>query len=382
MTRRRVVVLGSTGSIGTQTLDVCRAVPERFDVVGLAVRSSTVALCVQAAEFQPRAVCVVGGSLPGEGDLPVGTRVLAGDDGLEALAGEVEADVVVNAVVGAVGLRATVAALDAGRDVALANKETLVAGGPLVLDAREAGGGRIIPVDSEHAASAQLLAGEDPDTVARLVLTASGGPFRGRPREDLATVTVEEALRHPTWQMGAKITIDSATLMNKGLEVIEAHFLFGLGFDRIGVVVHPQSVVHAILELRDGSAKAQLALADMRQPIGWALAWPERLDVPYGAVDWTGLAPLTFEAPDTAAFPALDLAYAAGRAGGTAPAVLNAANEEAVEAFLAGRCGFLDVSRVAEAVLGGHVPREPGSVSDVVAADAEARSRARELLAG
>lgn len=378
--RRRVVVLGSSGSIGTQALDICRRHPDRFEVVGLAVARSVDVLCAQAREFRPGTVCVADGEPPSAGDLPPGTTILMGTPGVVRLATETECDVVLNGIVGAAGLEATVATLLAGRTLALANKESLVAGGPVVRRARDAGGGRILPVDSEHAASAQVLHGEGLDEVARLVLTASGGPFRGRSRKELEHVTLDEALAHPTWDMGAKITIDSATLFNKGLEVIEAHELFGLDFDRIGVVVHPQSIVHAILELVDGSSKAQLALPDMRQPIGWALAWPERLDDPIGAINWASLPELTFEAPDRDAFPSLSLAYAAGRAGGTAPAVLNAADEEAVDSFLKGRCGFLDIPRVVEEVLERHEPHEPAEVAEVVEVGNWARREARVLL--
>lgn len=378
---RRVVILGSTGSIGTQALDVCRRHPDRFRVVGLAVASSVDELCRQASEFHPEAVCVRGPSTPARGRLPEGTRLLTGDDGLVRLATEIDCDIVLNAIVGVAGLEVTVAALAAGRDLALANKESLVAGGPVVRRARALGGGRILPVDSEHAASAQLLNGEHLEEVARLVLTASGGPFRGCKRADLEGVTAAEALRHPTWEMGAKITIDSATLFNKGLEVLEAHELFGLDFDRIGVVVHPQSIIHAILEMIDGSSKAHLSLPDMRQPIAWALAWPDRLADPIGAADWTALPEMTFEEPDTDAFAALRLAYAAGRAGGTAPAVLSAANEESVQHFLKGTCRFLDISEVVETVLERHKPYEPSDVADVIEAGDWARQEARAVLA-
>lgn len=378
---RRVVVLGSTGSIGTQALDICRRHPDRFEVVALAVASNVEALCAQAAEFEPAAVCVTSAEPPPAHALPTGTRVVSGASGLVSLATEVECDVVLNGVVGAAGLEATVATLQAGRDLALANKESLVAGGPVVLRAQRESGARILPVDSEHAASAQVLAGEQLSEVRRLVLTASGGPFRGRSRADLEHVTLEEALHHPTWSMGPKITIDSATLFNKGLEVIEAHLLFGLDMDRVGVVVHPQSVVHAVVELVDGSAKAQLAMPDMRQPIGWALGWPDRLPDPIGAIDWCSVGPLEFEEPDTDAFEALELAYAAGRAGGTAPAVLNAANEEAVAAFLGRRCRFLDIPVVVGAVLEAHDPVDPRDVADVIEVSDWARATARARLA-
>ncbi|MBX7160645.1 MAG: 1-deoxy-D-xylulose-5-phosphate reductoisomerase [Acidimicrobiia bacterium] len=380
-TRRRLVLLGSTGSIGTQALDVCRRHPDRFEVVALAAATSVDEVVRQAWEFRPQAICVAAAPPPPAADLPPGVAVCTGAEGLVELAAMQDCDVVLNGVVGMVGLRATVAALEAGRTLALANKESLVAGGPVVRAARERGGGRLVPVDSEHAASAQVLRGEPRDEIARLVLTASGGPFRGLTRAELAAVTVEQALHHPTWSMGAKITIDSATLFNKGLEVIEAHELFDLSYDQIGVVVHPQSIVHAILELVDGSAKAQMGLPDMRQPIAWALAYPDRLDDPVGRIDWATLGDLTFELPDTDAFPALGLARAAGRAGGDAPAVLNAANEEAVAAFLAGGCGFLDVPAAVEETLARHEVSEPCSVDDVVAAEAWARETTRERLA-
>lgn len=373
--------MGSTGSVGTQALDVCRRHPDRFSVVALAVSTSVDDLVRQAWEFRPEVVCVSGAPAPTASDLPQGTKVVSGADGIVRIAAETPCDVVLNAVVGMVGLRATVAALEAGRILALANKESLVAGGPVVRAARERGRGEVVPVDSEHAASAQLLRGEPRSEIARLVLTASGGPFRGLTRPELAEVGVEQALRHPTWDMGAKITIDSATLFNKGLEVIEAHELFDLGYDRIGVVVHPQSIVHAVLEMVDGSAKAQMGLPDMRQPIGWALSHPERLDDPIGRIDWTTLGELTFEAPDHDAFPALGLAFEAGRTGGDAPAVLNAANEEAVAAFLAGACTFADIPFVVEETLSRHTVSEPGSVDDVVAVEGWARSTTRERLA-
>lgn len=379
--RRRVAVLGSTGSIGTQALDVCRRHPERFEVAALAVSTSVDELVRQAWEFHPDVVCVTGTELPLAADLPPDTDVVVGGDGLVEIAVGGRCDVVLNGVVGMVGLRATLAAIEAGRTLALANKESLVAGGPVVRAARERGGGVIVPVDSEHAASAQVLRGEPRDEIARLVLTASGGPFRGLTPAELAGVGVEQALRHPTWDMGAKITIDSATLFNKGLEVIEAHELFDLDYDRIGVVVHPQSIVHAVLELVDGSAKAQMGLPDMRQPIAWALAYPDRVDDPVGRIHWTELDELTFEAPDHEAFPALGIAFAAGRAGGDAPAVLNAANEEAVAAFLAGGCGFTDIPAAVEETLARHTVSEPHSVEDVLEAEAWARATTRERLA-
>jgi 1-deoxy-D-xylulose-5-phosphate reductoisomerase len=291
-----------------------------------------------------------------------------------------DVDVVLNAVVGFAGLPATIAALRAGKRLALANKESLIAGGPVVAKARAAGGGEIVPVDSEHSALYQCLRAGRASEVARVIVTASGGPFRGRTRTELEHVTVSDALAHPTWNMGPKITIDSSTLMNKGLEVIEAHELFGIAYDHIDVVVHPQSIVHGMVEFTDGATIAQLSEPDMRLPIGLALGAPNRLPTAYGALDWSRLSTLTFERPDTATFCCLALAYEAGRAGGTAPAILSAANEVAVEDFLAGNLQWLAIAEVVDEVL------QAGSgaadeVDDVLAADAEARARARAAIA-
>ena len=313
--------------------------------------------------------------------------VLDGEDGLTELASD-SADVVVNAVVGAAGLRSTLAALDAGRFVALANKESCVAGGPLV-SRRLAEGARLVPVDSEHAAVHMCLAGEDvARDVRRLVLTASGGPFRGRTRDELANVTVEEALRHPTWAMGPKITVDSATLMNKGLEVLEAHVLFGIGFDAIDLACHPQSIVHCLVGFADGSWKASLAPPDMRVPIAYAIGYPDRPDWGAEDVDWTTMSDLTFEAVDVDTFRCVALAYEAGRAGGTAPAVLNAANEVAVMAFLEGRVSFLQIADVVERTLESGASADIGYGRDdidleiVLSADRWARAHATEQLSG
>ena len=294
---------------------------------------------------------------------------------LAELAAHPDADVVLNAVVGFAGLPATIAALAHGKRLALANKESLIAGGPVVAQARAMGEGEIVPVDSEHSALYQALRAGASHEVHRLILTASGGPFRGYTRQELASVTVADALKHPTWDMGAKITIDSSTLMNKGLEVIEAHELFGVGFDRIDVVVHPQSVVHGMVEFTDGATVAQLSMPDMRLPIGLALGAPDRLDEPFGPIDWTTLSELTFELPDLEAFPCLQLAYDAGRAGGGAPAVLSGANEVAVAAFLAGQIPWTAISGVvAEALAGG--TGNVSEVADVLDADRVARERA------
>ncbi len=362
---RNVVVLGSTGSIGTQALDVIRAQPGRYRVVALAAGRNEELLAAQAVEL---------------GVPPAWARACGSDpEALAAMAAHPEADVVLNGVVGFAGLPATLAALEAGTRLALANKESLIAGGPVVARARIRGGGEIVPVDSEHSAVYQALRSGAPREVRRIVLTASGGPFRGRSRADLAHVTVDDALAHPTWTMGAKITIDSSTLMNKGLEVIEAHELFGLAYDRIDVVVHPQSIVHGMVEFTDGATIAQLSRPDMRLPIGLALAAPDRIDVPYGSIDWTTTSALTFEPPDLDAFPALALAYEAGRAGGGAPAALNGANEVAVAAFLGGRIPWAAIPDIVAEVLqvgAGNVE----DVSDVLEVDRAARAAAEDAL--
>jgi 1-deoxy-D-xylulose-5-phosphate reductoisomerase len=379
-----VAVAGSTGSIGTQTIEVVRAEPERFEIVALGAWSSADTLVRQARELRPKLV-VVGDDARADavGDaVPPGTEVRAGVAALAEL-GEV-ADVCVNGVVGFAGLRVTLATLAAGRRLALANKESLIAGGPVVraMLARP-GAGHIVPVDSEHCAVHQCLAANasgDPSRVARIVLTASGGPFRGRRREELAAVTIDDALAHPTWSMGPKITVDSSTLMNKGLEVIEAHELFGVGYGAIEVVVHPQSIVHSMVELTDGSTIAQLSNPDMRLPIGYALAWPDRIATPFGRIDWATCGRLDFEPPDHEAFPCLGLAYEAGRQGGTAPAVLNAANEEAVAAFLAGRIRWMAIPDVLNAVLARHDGERADEVDAVIDADRRGRAAAKQEI--
>jgi 1-deoxy-D-xylulose-5-phosphate reductoisomerase len=380
-----VAIAGSTGSIGTQTVDVVRTAPEAFEVVALAAWSSVDKLVEQAVELRPKVVVVADpqGHVADVAErLPAGTELRVGVEALAEL-GEL-ADVCVNAVVGFAGLEVTLATLRAGRRLALANKESLIAGGPVVQAAlREPGAGHIVPVDSEHCALHQCLqanAGGEPDRVARLVLTASGGPFRGRSRAELADVTVDDALAHPTWSMGPKITVDSSTLMNKGLEVIEAHELFGLDYDRIDVVVHPQSIVHSMVELRDGATIAQLSQPDMRGPIGYALCWPDRLPTPFGRLDWTTATRLDFEPPDHGAFPSLGLAYQAGRAGETAPAALNAANEVAVAAFLDGAISWAAIPDVLKAVLDGHDGQVAVGVEAVVSADKRAREAARREI--
>jgi 1-deoxy-D-xylulose-5-phosphate reductoisomerase len=377
-----VSLVGSTGSIGTQAIDVVEAEPGRFRVTALAAQRSVDTLVAQAARLRPELVAIGEESLAADlaRRLPAGTEVLAGEKGLVAAAQA--ADVVVNAVVGFAGLPVTLAALESGRRLALANKESLIAGAPVVQPARRTEGALLVPIDSEHCAIHQCLARSGDAELARLLITASGGPFRGRQRDELASISVTEALAHPTWQMGPKITVDSSTLMNKGLEVIEAHELFFVPYERIDVVVHPQSIVHSMVELVDGSTIAQLSLPDMRLPIGYALCYPERLSIPFGAIDWATTTSLTFEQPDRATFACLDLAYEAGRAGGGAPAWLNAANEVAVAAFLEERLKWLDIAAVVAETLGQWDRSPLRSVDDVLAADAAARRCAAEAVAG
>jgi 1-deoxy-D-xylulose-5-phosphate reductoisomerase len=378
----RVAIAGSSGSIGTQTLDVVRAEPGAYEVVGLGVSSSVDVLVEQALEFRPSMVAVADPARRAEvaERLPFATVV----DDLALLAES--ADVVVNAVVGFAGLPVTIRTLELGKRLALANKESLIAAGPVVQPLRSTPGAELVPVDSEHCAVHQCLRSSvAPDReVSRIVLTASGGPFRGRTTADLIDVGVEQALAHPTWKMGPKITIDSSTLMNKGLEVIEAHELFGVDYDRIEVVVHPQSVVHSMVEFTDGSTIAQLSMPDMRLPIGYALAYPARIGTPFGRIDWATLGTLTFEAPDRFTFRCLALAYEAGRVGGTAPAWLSAANEVAVEAFLDGRLRWTQIGEICDAALQQHDDRADEvnrlTVADVRAADAQARLVAAQIV--
>jgi 1-deoxy-D-xylulose-5-phosphate reductoisomerase len=373
---RRIVIVGSTGSIGTQALDVVER-SDDLEVVGLAAASSWELLLEQAQRFGVERIALAdpdAAARAGEH-----ATVLAGAEGLVELITDTDCDLVLNALVGSAGLGPTVATLGEGIDLALANKESLVVGGELVMALAEATGAHLIPVDSEHSALFQLLEGQRPGTVDRLVLTASGGPFRGR--TDLEAVTREEALAHPTWDMGGKITIDSATLMNKGLELIEAHHLFGVPYERLDVVVHPQSIVHALVQLNDGASLAHLGYPDMRVPISYALHHPDRADVPVTRLDLVELGQLTFEAPDTAAFPCLRLAREAAAAGGTAPCVLNAANEVAVHAFLRGDLPFTGIARVIESTLE-ELPAKPvRHFSDLYDADTQAREVARGVAA-
>ena len=375
-----VVVLGATGSIGTQTLEVAASLG--VDVVALVARLPSDKFAALAAEHPSARVIVAGGSSEERDDFrrQVGRFVEFGSDAVIDAA-RTSGVTVVNGIVGAAGLRATVAALESGNRVALANKESLVAGGPVVIEAQREHGGRLIPVDSEHSALFQCLVGEDDRSVSRLILTASGGPFRGRSRESLAEVTPEEALSHPTWDMGRRISVDSATLFNKGLEVIEAHYLFGVDYDRIEVVVHPQSIVHSAVEFVDGSWKAHLGHPDMRIPIQYALTYPDRMGSPAAPFALPGLS-LDFEEPDRSVFPALDIAFQAGERGGSSPAVLNAADEVAVEAFLQHRLGFLGIADVVASTLTAVPWRPVETVDDVLEADREARETAASFIAG
>ncbi len=378
MTRKRVAVAGSSGSIGLQTIEVVLAEPDAYEVTALAVGSSSRVVIEQARALQPELVVVtseahraeVAGALPGiavTGDLVDVVEV---------------ADVVINGVMGFAGLSVTLETLRAGRTLGLANKESLIAAGPVVQPLRLTPGAQLIPVDSEHCALHQCLRSsfDAGNELERLVLTASGGPFRGRSASSLESVTVDEALAHPTWKMGPKITVDSSTLMNKGLEVIEAHELYGTPYERIDVVVHPQSVVHSMVEFTDGSTIAQLSMPDMRLPIGYALGYPSRISTPFGRIDWSTLSRLDFEAPDRTTFRCLDLAYEAGRLGGTAPAALSAANEVVVDAFLNGRVLWRDIATYIERVMARFQVTTPRTVDDVMDADATGRRLAHEEL--
>ncbi len=376
---KKVLILGSTGSIGTQALDVI-ARSDELQAVGLAAGGSWEPALEQAREHGVPALALADAGAAERAREAWSGRVLVGEEGVRELIASSGADLVLNAIVGAAGLGSTVVALTEGIDVALANKESLVVGGELVMALAEATGARLLPVDSEHSALHQLIASEAPGTVEKLVLTASGGPFRGR--TDLDGVGVEEALAHPTWKMGGRITIDSATLMNKGFEAIEAHHLFGVPYERIGVVVHPQSLVHSLIQLNDGSSLAHLGYPDMRVPISYALHYPERADVDVPQLDLAAAGALTFEAPDPATFACLRLALEAGEAGGTAPCVLNAADEVAVAAFLAGRIPFTGIAAVIGRVLEEMPARPVTHFDDLFATDAEARKHSEEQVRG
>ncbi len=387
---KRIAVLGSTGSIGEQTLDVAAQHPDTLSVVALSAGSRAQRLCEQARQFGVKACALAdeqaARQVRQDGLVPAGMDLGVGADAIEALVRLPEVDLVVNALVGAAGLRASYETLRAGKVLALANKESLVVGGELLTSLVDTGsgmpaGGQLLPIDSEHGAIFQCLAGEGLDQVTRLWVTASGGPFRGRTREQLQTVTAAQALAHPTWNMGPKITIDSATLMNKGLEVIEAHHLFALPYDKISVVVHPQSAIHSMVEFVDGSVKAHLGTTDMRIPIQYALSYPDRWSAPVQPLDFCQMGSLDFFPPDTTTFRCLALARAAGERGGTLPCAMNAANEVAVAAFLADRIGYLAIADTVEAVMDACDVEAVTSVEQLGAVDAWARARASEYCA-
>ena len=378
---RKLVILGSTGSIGVQALDVVRRNAGELEVVGLSAGSSVPALLEQAREHRVQRIALADlGAAARASEVWTDGKVLAGPDGIVSLVKESGCDMVLNAIVGSAGLLATVATLGEGIDLALANKESLVVGGELVMQLAEATAARIIPVDSEHSALYQLIGAVGPGTIQRLVVTASGGPFRGRKGDELQSVTVQQALAHPTWAMGGKITIDSATLMNKGLELIEAHYLFGTPYRQIDVVVHPQSIIHSLIQLCDGATLAHLGYPDMRVPISYGLNYPERVDVPVRPLDLAELGSLTFEQVDVETFSCLRLAREAGIAGGTAPCTLNAANEIAVHAFLAGRLRFMEIAAVIEETLEQLPAATVHSFDSLADADREARRLAGELV--
>jgi 1-deoxy-D-xylulose-5-phosphate reductoisomerase len=379
-----VVVLGSTGSIGTSTLDVISHLPQRLQTAGLSAHTGWEALFEQANRHRPRRVVVTDPDAAGRldrGRLNPGIELLTGPEGVARMAADPEVDVVLSAIVGAAGLEGTWAALEAGKTVAVANKETLVMAGPLVMDLAAQRNATVLPVDSEHSAVFQALRGSRADEVERVVLTASGGPFRGKRAAELANVTVDQALRHPTWRMGPKITIDSATLMNKALEVIEARWLFGLPAEKIEVIIHPESIVHSFVEFVDGSVLAQLSPPDMRLPIQYALTFPDRVPGPARKLCWRELSGLRFEQPDHETFPAIQLGYEVARRGGTCGAVLNAANEAAVGRFLAGELSFLDIPRACRAVLNNHNFSARPTLAELAALDRWARQEVSRWIA-
>lgn len=378
---KAITLLGSTGSIGTQTLDILEHHPDQFRLVGIAAGNNVALLAQQVRQFRPEIVAICNQAKLPElraalADLDPQPTLLAGDDGVVAVAAYGDAEAVVTGIVGCAGLLPTLAAIEAGKDIALANKETLIAGGPVVLPLVEKHGVKLLPADSEHSAIFQCLQGVPEGGLRRILLTASGGAFRDWPVEKLPQVTVADALKHPNWSMGRKITVDSATLMNKGLEVIEAHYLFGLDYDAIDIVIHPQSIIHSLIELQDTSMLAQLGWPDMRLPLLYALSWPERIYTDWEPLDLVKAGSLTFREPDHAKYPCMDLAYAAGRAGGTMTAVLNAANEQVVSLFLEEKVSFLDIPRLIETVCDHHRSDNVAqpSLEDILIVDQWARA--------
>jgi len=379
-----ITLLGSTGSIGTQTLDIVAQYPDRFRVVGLTAGSNVPLLAAQVRQFRPEAVAIADDRKLDElraalADLSPPPLLFAGAEGVATVAAYGEAVAVVTGIVGCAGLLPTIAAIEAGKDIVLANKETLIAAGCVVNPLLAKHGVKLLPADSEHSAIFQCLQGVPTPGLQRILLTASGGAFRDWAIEDMDKITVADALQHPNWSMGRKITVDSATMMNKGLEIIEAHFLFGLDFDFIEVVIHPQSIIHSLIELQDTSVLAQLGLPDMRLPLLYAMAYPERVPAPWPRLDLVKCASLTFREPDRRKYPCLDLAYGAGRAGGTMPATLNAANEQAVELFLQEKIPFRQIPVAIAQVCEAHTPIPQPSLEDILNCDREARRRVQEF---
>jgi len=381
--KKRIAILGSTGSIGTQALEVIASHPEKFEVEVLTAQNNADLLIEQAKKFKPNAVVIVNEDhypLVKEALVPLDIKVFAGESALASVVQMDSIDLVLTALVGYAGLKPTLKAIESGKSIALANKETLVVAGGLGTQLARAKGGKIYPVDSEHSAIFQCLVGEFDNPIEKIILTASGGPFRGKKREELANVTKAQALKHPNWTMGAKVTIDSASLMNKGLEVIEARWLFGLKPDQIEVIVHPQSIIHSLVQFQDSSIKAQLGLPDMRLPIQFALGYPERLKAEFPRFSFASYPSLTFEPPDTETFRNLALAFAAMERGGNMPCVLNAANEVAVEEFLKDKIGFLQMSEVVEQCLDKISYIAAPGLDDYVLTDQETRRKARALV--
>ncbi|MDT9297280.1 MAG: 1-deoxy-D-xylulose-5-phosphate reductoisomerase [Arthrospira platensis PCC 7345] len=385
---KAITLLGSTGSIGTQTLDIVADHPDKFKIVGLATGSNVTLLAQQVRQFRPEIVAICDQNKLWElreaiADLDPQPIIEAGESGIVEVARYGDSEAVVTGIVGCAGLLPTIAAIEAGKDIALANKETLIAGGPVVNPMIEKYGVKLLPADSEHSAIFQCLQGVPSGGLRRIILTASGGAFRDWPVERLTEVTVADATTHPNWSMGRKITVDSATMMNKGLEVIEAHFLFGLDYDQIDIVIHPQSIIHSLIELQDTSVLAQLGWPDMRLPLLYALSWPERIYTDWEQLDLVKAGNLTFKAPDNQKYPCMQLAYAAGRSGGSMPAVLNAANEQAVALFLDEKISFLDIPKVIEMVCARHEQDncQNPSLDDILAADLWARQAVIEASA-